>query len=44
VFSYISQESEEHARVSRQRYARHLRNELGSWEAALVRLKLEDGA
>lgn len=43
VFAYCAQESEEHAMVSRQRYARNLRNTLGSWEAALARLKAEDG-
>jgi hypothetical protein len=43
VFSYCAQESEEHARVARQRHARVLRNELGSWDLALTRLKLEDG-
>lgn len=43
VFAYCSQESEEHAMVSRQKYARHLRNTLGSWDLALARLKMEDG-
>lgn len=43
VFQYCSQESEEFAKLSRQRYARQLRNELGSWDAALIRLKQEDG-
>jgi len=43
VYSYCASESEEHARVSRQRHARALRNELGSWDAALTRLKQEDG-
>jgi hypothetical protein len=43
VFGYCAQESEEHARISRQRHARRLRNELGSWDAALIRLKQEDG-
>lgn len=42
IFAYCAQESEEHAMVSRQRYARHLRNTLGSWDAALARLKQED--
>lgn len=44
VFKYVAQESEEHARISRTKYARHLRNELGSWDLALARLKMEDGA
>ena len=43
VYGYIAQESEEHARASRGRYARKLRLELGSWSAALSQLKLEDG-
>jgi len=43
VFTYCAMESEEHARVTRQRHARALFNELGSWEAALIRLKQEDG-
>lgn len=43
VFAYVQQESEEHARVSRGKYARRLRNELGSWSAALSQLQHEDG-
>ena len=43
VFAYCSQESEEHAMISRQKYARHLRNTLGNWDLALARLKQEDG-
>lgn len=42
VFTYVNQESEEHARASRGTYARKLRHELGSWELALEQLKAED--
>lgn len=42
VFTYVNQESEEHARVSRGQYARRLRHDLGSWELALAQLKSED--
>lgn len=42
VFTYVNQESEEHARASRGTYARKLRHELGSWELALQQLKEED--
>lgn len=42
VFTYINQESEEHARVSRGQHARRLKTELGDWTLVLQQLKKED--
>lgn len=42
ILEYVNQESEDHARASRIRYARSLKAELGSWVAVFNQLQRED--